>query len=268
MTRKCFPFYMDYQEPLSELSDRNFRKVVVAMIRFACEESVEELRGDAKIAFGFIRPQMERDFKKYMERCETNRQNGRKGGVAKHQANASDRLQTLANEADTDTEAEADTKTDAKTDTVAEAVAEAEAAFFDDCPPPDDASAPPEPERHDAADFQDLAGAMMDLPAPEDLPAAAPLPDLPEEQSNAFEKPLLRQVIAYCKTRKSPVDPQRFFQYYESRGWRTGHEAIRDWRAALRSWEEREHKPVRRQNTETSYDGEVFDSFGLELPDF
>jgi hypothetical protein len=33
------------------------------------------------------------------------------------------------------------------------------------------------------------------------------------------------------------VDPERFFTYYESNGWKVGRNAMKDWRAAVRTWE-------------------------------
>jgi hypothetical protein len=33
------------------------------------------------------------------------------------------------------------------------------------------------------------------------------------------------------------VDPERFFAYYESNGWKVGRNAMKDWRAAVRTWE-------------------------------
>ena len=56
-----------------------------------------------------------------------------------------------------------------------------------------------------------------------------------------FKKPSLEEVKAYCDERKNGVDAERFIAYYESVGWRIGGKApMKDWRAAVRSWEGRE----------------------------
>lgn len=52
-------------------------------------------------------------------------------------------------------------------------------------------------------------------------------------EARAQSKPTLNEIIAYCKERRSTVNPQRFFEYYEARDWKE----IEDWQAALRSWE-------------------------------
>jgi hypothetical protein len=33
------------------------------------------------------------------------------------------------------------------------------------------------------------------------------------------------------------VDPERFFNYYTSNGWKVGKNPMKDWKAAVRSWE-------------------------------
>ena len=53
-----------------------------------------------------------------------------------------------------------------------------------------------------------------------------------------FVPPNLVDVAAYCQQRRNAVDPQRFIDYYEANGWVQGKgKPIRDWRAAVRTWE-------------------------------
>lgn len=52
-----------------------------------------------------------------------------------------------------------------------------------------------------------------------------------------FTKPTLAEVQAYCAERGNTVDAQKFVDYYESNGWRVGKNAMKDWRAAVRTWE-------------------------------
>lgn len=65
-----------------------------------------------------------------------------------------------------------------------------------------------------------------------------------EEDSKAprkrFAPPTLEDVQAYCSERKNTVDPQRWFDYYSSNGWRVGKNPMRDWKAAVRTWERNE----------------------------
>lgn len=54
-----------------------------------------------------------------------------------------------------------------------------------------------------------------------------------------FIKPTLDEVADYCKKRGSNIDPQKFIDFYESRGWMYGKTKIKDWKAAVRTWENR-----------------------------
>lgn len=53
----------------------------------------------------------------------------------------------------------------------------------------------------------------------------------------AFVKPTLEEVAAYCRERNNGIDPQAFIDYYESCGWMVGKKPMRDWKAAVRTWE-------------------------------
>jgi hypothetical protein len=52
-----------------------------------------------------------------------------------------------------------------------------------------------------------------------------------------FIKPTLEEVKAYCKERKNNIDPQRFLDYYEANGWKIGKNPMKNWQAAVRTWE-------------------------------
>lgn len=52
-----------------------------------------------------------------------------------------------------------------------------------------------------------------------------------------FQKPLLEEVDKYCLERRNGIDAQRFLDHYESKGWMIGKNRMKDWRAAVRTWE-------------------------------
>lgn len=54
-----------------------------------------------------------------------------------------------------------------------------------------------------------------------------------------FKKPTLDEVKGYCQERGSIVDAQQFLDFYESKGWKVGGAQMRDWKAAVRTWESR-----------------------------
>lgn len=58
------------------------------------------------------------------------------------------------------------------------------------------------------------------------------------EQSSRFTPPALEEVKAYCEERGNSVNPQRFIDYYSSNGWKVGKNRMKDWKAAVRTWEQ------------------------------
>ena len=65
-----------------------------------------------------------------------------------------------------------------------------------------------------------------------------------------FEKPTLSEIKAYCIERKNNVNAEHFFDYYESNGWKVGKNSMKDWKAAVRTWERSEYrKPNSKKNS-------------------
>lgn len=58
-----------------------------------------------------------------------------------------------------------------------------------------------------------------------------------ESKSKKFVKPTLEEVRAYCRERNNNVDPESFIAYYESNGWKVGRNSMKNWKAAVRTWE-------------------------------
>ena len=65
-----------------------------------------------------------------------------------------------------------------------------------------------------------------------------------------FEKPTLSQITQYCLERNNNVNAEQFFDYYESNGWKVGKNAMKDWKACVRTWERNEYrKPNSKKNS-------------------
>ena len=60
-----------------------------------------------------------------------------------------------------------------------------------------------------------------------------------------FTPPTLEEVKTYCTERNNDIDPERFIDFYESKGWMVGKNKMKDWKAAVRSWEKRDKKEDR-----------------------
>lgn len=86
-----------------------------------------------------------------------------------------------------------------------------------------------------------------------------------ETKSARFEKPTVEEIEAYCKERKNDIEAQAFFDFYESKGWKVGAVKMRDWRASVRTWEQRHreerHKPTGVWGKENEIPDEITDLF-------
>jgi hypothetical protein len=54
-----------------------------------------------------------------------------------------------------------------------------------------------------------------------------------------FQKPTIEALQKYCCERGNNVNPNNFFDFYESKGWMIGKNIMKDWKAALRNWEQK-----------------------------
>lgn len=51
-----------------------------------------------------------------------------------------------------------------------------------------------------------------------------------------FVKPTLEDVIAYCEEKRNGVDPEKWYNYYESNGWKVGKNSMKNWKACVNTW--------------------------------
>ena len=69
-------------------------------------------------------------------------------------------------------------------------------------------------------------------------------PDMEESKPlKRFTAPTLEEVKEYCAERKNGVDAARFVNYYMANGWKVGKNPMKDWKAAVRTWERNTEKP-------------------------
>ena len=71
-----------------------------------------------------------------------------------------------------------------------------------------------------------------------------------KNNKNSMCKPTLNEVIEYCLERNNNVDPERFIDFYESKGWKVGNQPMKDWKAAIRTWEKR-NTPIKQSYEDT-----------------
>ena len=185
MAREYFNAYHSYLEAIEPLNDAERGRLFTACLIYSMTGEAPELRGNERFVFAGMKSQIDRDFKQYETRCETNRKNGSLGGQTK----PSERYQTLPNATDGyQTPPKEKEKEKAK-----------------------EKEKTKEKENGDSAD-----------------------------KPRRFTKPTVANIRDYCRERGNGIDPQRFFDFYEAKGWCVGNQPMKDWQAAVRTWESRE----------------------------
>lgn len=68
------------------------------------------------------------------------------------------------------------------------------------------------------------------------------VPTVLNKRDRAFRPPSLDEVRAYCLERHNGIDPEQWYDFYASKGWMIGKNRMKDWRAAVRTWEKKQPK--------------------------
>jgi hypothetical protein len=76
--------------------------------------------------------------------------------------------------------------------------------------------------------------------------------DTEKKKSKKFIPPTIEEVDAYCKERGNGVDVKKWHAHYTANGWKVGKNPMKNWRAAVITWEggtaaggERKKSPMR-----------------------
>jgi len=63
-----------------------------------------------------------------------------------------------------------------------------------------------------------------------------------KHKTKIFIPPDIKDIKTYCEERKNTIDPQKFLDFYQSKGWLVGKNKMKDWKACIRTWENNENK--------------------------
>lgn len=83
MDKISFLMYLDYEEQFELLTDEQLGQLMRAIMKYEKTNEIPQLDGILKMAFSFIKTQLDRDREKYQAKCEKNRENAKKGGRPK-----------------------------------------------------------------------------------------------------------------------------------------------------------------------------------------
>ena len=63
-----------------------------------------------------------------------------------------------------------------------------------------------------------------------------------DKDINRFIKPTVEEIEEYCKERNNGINANAFYDFYESKNWYVGKNKMKDWKACVRTWEQRQPK--------------------------
>lgn len=197
---ESFLLYTDCIEHISLLNMEQRGVLLTAILCFASGAELPEMDTAVKITYSFIRSQIERDRKKYIETTEKRSLAGKAGAKAKY----SKRKQDVANDSK-------DKQTIAN---------DSKGKQYEPVPEPVPVPEPiPEPDTESALRSKECKG---------------------KTRRSAFTPPTVDEVQEYCLQRGNAVDAERFVDHYTANGWMRGKTKIKDWKACVRTWEKQE----------------------------
>lgn len=216
MKKETFLFYADWLNVIRDLPSEVQLEVYQAIAEYAIYGNLIELKPLAKVAFGFVKQTIDRDTQKYISISEKRSEAGKKGGrrlkdSELEESNEKQKKQLLS-----------------------------EKSKKSNCPLNDNDNVNDNDISFLEKKKQKSDVAVSDL---ENENSESPIETLqtPKEQSGGGRKrftiPTPEEVQAYCDERKNEISGQQFCDFYSSKGWRVGSQPMKDWKAAVRTWE-------------------------------
>lgn len=77
-------------------------------------------------------------------------------------------------------------------------------------------------------------------------------------EGGRFVRPTVEEVAEYCESRCNNIDPEAFVAFYDSKGWKVGSAPMKDWRAAVITWEKRHKEEAPAANESKTYSIEEY----------
>ena len=69
------------------------------------------------------------------------------------------------------------------------------------------------------------------------------------QKKERFRPPSIQEVQEYCNERQNGIQAFKFVNFYQSKGWKVGNQSMKDWKAAVRTWEQKNKENGNHQST-------------------
>ena len=198
---------------LKLLDPRQVGELVFALFADAGEGDMPELDDMTRVVFELVAPSVRRANDAYATRCETNTENARKGGRPRKK---DDNRETQPETEETEPKTQKPTGFSEKTQ---------------------------QPIRNEIERERELINTPHSLLRESTPQGGSPAPVQDKQKATPVSRkpPTPEEVQAYCDERGNGLNAERFCDYYAAQGWKLSNgQPLRDWKAAVRTWESRE----------------------------
>ena len=244
MERESFVFYSSFLKAIRAIKKRDIQaELALAIIEYGITGETTECGEVVSVAMELIKPQIEANNKKYINGMK-GAEYGVKGGRPKKEKPQENPKETPKKPQENPSLTPNVNDNDNVNDNI---------SFLEK-----------KKQKSDAA-VSDLENENSESPL-ETLQA-------PKEQSGGGRKkftiPTAEEVQAYCNERNNGILGQQFCDFYSAKGWKIGKEPMKDWKAAVRTWEMRrkdQSPPITQPQPQISAPKRIrFDEYGNEV---
>ena len=216
---RAFVYYFDWAETLLDMPADMRLKIDDAIKRYALYGEEPTDPAVKYSPFALIRQQIDRNNGEYAERCERTRQArseaGRKGNE-KRWGKVSQKSQTSL---DSDSDSDSDSEN-----------IEISPISNEICPLTEQGGGVSLKKR-----------GYVGENTPDDT-----------DKAKRFKRPSVDEVREYIASQSYSVDAEAFIDFYEAKGWRVGNNPMKDWKAAVRTWERRNREEGKANRKKTT----------------
>ena len=215
MKKETFIFYKDWANVLNDLPDTIQLEIYQAITAYAFGTTPKELSPLASVAFAFIKQTIDRDIEKYLSVSQARSQAGKKGGRPLKNKNLQEDKKPLPKKANPSTPKDTPQESSRIKE---ERLAQGKENF--------------------SAKEEEKAFFSGDNAVPQDRESTA---------TGGFTPPTIAEIEAYCRERGNGISGALFYEFYSARDWQMGSQPMKNWKAAVHSWEQREAQEAQKR---------------------
>ncbi|KUJ54009.1 DUF6291 domain-containing protein [Chryseobacterium aquaticum] len=220
--KNTFVFYAEWKQDFEFLTDAEAGKLIKHLLQYVNDENPEFENEDRLLQFAAqkIKNVLKKDLKKYEEVCKKRSEAGKKGGVTSGRSRAS--KQEKPNEANASNSKQNERDNEYEYDNEYDILLEKES----------------KEENTLKEDLDEIYSEIIN----DDNDSYSKREEIKKvaQKKERFKPPSVDEVQKYCNERQNDIQAFKFVNFYQSKGWKVGNQPMKDWKAAIRSWEQKD----------------------------